>query len=134
PVSGTLVLARGDRLEGRLIGVTEDHVVWRTRTFAEDLNIQWNHVASLSLNTTTGAAPEAPFRFVTVSNDIIHGKLLEMTPDFITVVSPRFGVCRLPLAVVLNFRRIDPQIDQRRIPRVSGVYRRALPPVLGRIR
>src|SRR5690606_37694911 len=45
-----------------------------------------------------------------------------------------FGVCRLPLAVVLNFRRIDPQIDQRRIPRVSGVYRRALPPVLVRIR
>ena len=111
---GTLTLTTGDRLPGKLLGVSpKGEIRWACPWFREELVFPVTAIEHCRFPALSSIpTPKSMFRFDLVGGDIVFGELVEWTEKFVTLRSERAGQVTWSRSAILGMRRIASRDDE----------------------
>ena len=103
----TLIWTSGDRLKGELVGSDGKSLTWKSRLFADPLQIELSSLASISFpKTEPSQSTDQEFSVLTRSGNVLSGMLKGMNVDTATFESKRFGTIRISRDQISSLQRL----------------------------
>ncbi len=103
---GTLHWHNRDQLPGILCDANDKTLRWQSPYFATPFTLELSALRAIEYPTPEEPViSEQPFRFVTVTNDVFLGDLVEITDQDVVIRSPRHGELRIKRSHLIGLQR-----------------------------
>lgn len=104
---GTLRLLNGDVFDGHWMPSEGGVICWRSEWFTEPVQFECRYLEELSVKTAPREYPEEPFRVLIRNGDVLHGNLVALDEQTVTLQCERHGQVRLNRSGLLKLTRLN---------------------------
>jgi thiol-disulfide isomerase/thioredoxin len=104
PASSTLRWQNGEAISGEIGEASADSVSWKTPLFEDPMVVKWSALSRIDRKLPTVASVD-PFGIALRDGSYIHGDILSVTDQSVTIKSTRQGEVALRKSEILSIRR-----------------------------
>ena len=105
PAPSTLRWNNGETITGELVGGDASTISWKSPAFTEPLVLRWSSIRRID-HPLPPTSSEEPFAFRTKDGSLLHGDLIGLTADAVTIRSARHGEVILKREALLSAHRV----------------------------